>query len=68
MESKNKFWIGVLFLLTGCFLGLIAGLLLYKPETEERETFIKGCKALAWVEVGLIALMGIMLPIIIFIF
>ena len=65
MNSKNKLWIGVLFMLTGWFFGLIAGLLLYKPESEERENFIKGCKIGAWIDVLLILFAGIFVPILV---
>ena len=42
--KKDKTGVGIIFIIVGFLLGLIAGLLLYGPETEERETFVYGCK------------------------
>lgn len=68
MKSKSKVWIGVLFMLTGMFLGLIAGLLLYAPETEEREDFLFGCKIVAWIALGCCLLSALLVPMFIMIF
>jgi len=41
-ECNSKVGIGVVLALFGGLIGLIVGLLLYKEETYERQTFMKG--------------------------
>ena len=63
--EKSKTGVGVLFILLGWFFGLIAGLLLYAPESFERKSFVFGCKIAIWLEIFLVIPAMVAIPIII---